>query len=68
MLKKIPEPGFSPREVEIILSLSLKRGYQLVREHQIDAYKSVDGSIKITRDEVIRYQRKQKRIEEAKES
>lgn len=64
-MKQVPEAGFSPREAELILDLSFKRGYQLIREDQIEAYRSVDGSIKIQRDELIRYQRKLQRIRDA---
>lgn len=68
MLKQIPDAGFSPREAEIVLGLSWKRMYALIREKKIDAYRSVDGSVKISRDELIRFARKQERIREAMES
>lgn len=64
-MKTIPESAFAPRDVEAILGLSRNRIYALIREGHIETCTSPAGQMRISRDEVIRYAKKQERIQKA---
>lgn len=67
-MKQIPEPMFSPRECELILDVPYKTVYRLIRENKIEAVEGISGMVKVPRDELVRYIKKQERIKAAKNS
>lgn len=59
------QSGYSPREAEIIADVAYKGMYQQIRLGKIEAYESVDGSIKIAPEELQRWIDKRERIRAA---
>lgn len=68
MQMQIPEAMYSPHECSLILGKHPKHAYKLIREKKIEAVEGIDGMMKVPKDELLRYIRKQRRIAEAKNS
>lgn len=64
----LPEAGFTPREAELIVGIPYKGMYQLIRRGAVESYRAIDGSIRVSREELYRYARRQARIKEAMSS
>ncbi len=57
MMKKLPEAGYSPREVEKIVGLSPKYSYKLIKSGKLEAFVDSVGQLKVHPYEVYRYLR-----------
>jgi len=58
MATLLPEPGFSPREVERICGLSEKYAYKLIKSGKLEAYLDCAGGLKVHPHEVYSYLKK----------
>jgi predicted site-specific integrase-resolvase len=61
MQMKLPEAGYSPREVEKIVGLSPKYSYKLIKSGKLDAFVDCVGNLKVHPYEVYRYLRERER-------
>ena len=61
MATLLPEPGYSPREVERICGLSEKYAYKLIRSGELEAYLDCVGNLKVHPHEVYRYLKNRER-------
>lgn len=52
MATLLPEPGYSPREVERICGLSEKYAYRLIKSGELEAYLSCVGDLRVHPHEV----------------
>jgi predicted site-specific integrase-resolvase len=57
MQMKLPEAGYSPREVEKIVGLSPKYSYKLIKSGKLEAFVDCVGNLKVHPYEVYRYLR-----------
>jgi predicted site-specific integrase-resolvase len=61
MQMKLPEAGYSPREVEKIVGLSPKYSYKLIKSGKLEAFVDCVGNLKVHPYEVYRYLRERER-------